>query len=67
MTDDIKKLLTQEVNEGVKHHLNSKVKVITKRLDEVKELEKKIVDTTKDSDKIKLIFIEATEFEVNIK
>ena len=32
---DIKKLLTQQVNEGVKHNLNSKVKVITKRIDEL--------------------------------
>ena len=32
---DIKKLLTQQVNEGVKHNLNSKVKVITKRIVEL--------------------------------
>ena len=33
---DIKKLLTEQVKEGVKHNFNSKVKVITKRIDELK-------------------------------
>ena len=46
LLDDRKKLLAGQVNEGVNHNLNSKVKVITKRIDELKVLEKEIVDST---------------------
>ena len=46
LLDDMKKLLAGQVNEGVNHNLNSKVKVITKRIDELKVLEKEIVDST---------------------
>ena len=67
MSDEIKKLLTEQVNEGVKHNLNSKVKVITKRKDELKVLEKEIVDSTEDNDEITQIFIETTELEVSIQ
>ena len=67
MSDDIKKLLTEQVNEGVKHNLTSKVKVITKRIDELKVLEKEIVDSTEDTDEITKTFIETTELEVNIQ
>ena len=40
MSDDINKLLTEQVHEGVKHNLNSKVEVITERIDKLKVLEK---------------------------
>ena len=65
--DDIKKLLTEQVNEGVKHNLNSKVKFITKRIDELKVLEKEIVDSTEDTDEITQLFIETTELKVSIQ
>ena len=67
LSDDIKKLLTEQVNEGVKHNLTSKVKVITKRIDELKVLEKEIVDSSEDTDEITKTFIETTELEVNIQ
>ena len=67
LSDDLKNLLTEQVNEGVKHNLKSKVKVITKRIDELKVLEKKIVDSTEDTDEITQIFIETTEVEVSIQ
>ena len=67
LSDDIKKLPTEQVNEGgVKHNLNSKVKVITERIDKLKVLEKEIVDSTEDNDEITQIFIETTELEVSI-
>ena len=47
--------------------MNSKVKVITKRLDELKFLEKEIVDSTEDTDEITQIFIETTGLEVSIR
>ena len=50
---------------GVKHNLNSKVKVITKRIDELKVLEKEIVGSIEDTDEITHIFIETTELEVS--
>ena len=65
--DDIKKLLIEEVNEDVKHNLNTKVKVITNRIDKMKVLEKEIVDSTEDTDEITQIFIETTELEVSIQ
>ena len=64
LSDDIKKLPTEQVNEGVKHNLNSKVKVTTKRIDELKVLEKEIVDSIEDTDEITQIFI---ELEVSIQ
>ena len=67
LSDDTKKLLTEQVNEGVKHNLNSKVKVITKRIDELKVLEKEVADTTEDTDEITQIFIETTELEVSMQ
>ena len=67
MSDDIKKLLTEQVKEGVKHNFNSKVKVITQRIDELKVLEKEIVDSTEDNDEITQFFIETTELEVSIQ
>ena len=67
LTDDKKKLLTEQVNEGVKHNFNSKVKVITKRLDELKFLGKEIVHSTEDTDEITQIFIETTGLEVSIQ
>ena len=67
MSDDIKKLLTEQVNEGVKHNLNPKVTSITKRIDELKVLEKKIVHSTEDTDEITQIFLETTELEVSIQ
>ena len=67
LSDDIKKLPIEQVNEGgVKHNLNSKVKVITERIDKLKVLEKEIVDSTEDNDEITQIFIETTELEVSI-
>ena len=63
---DIKKLLTEQVNESVKHNFNSKVKVIIKRIDILKVLEKEILDSTEDTDEITQIFIETTELEVSI-
>ena len=47
--------------------MNSKVKVITKRLDKLKFLEKEIVDSTEDTDEITQIFIETTGLEVSIR
>ena len=67
LSDEIKKLLTEQVNEGVTHNLNFKVKVITKRKDELKVLEKEIVDSTEDNDEITQIFIETTELEVSMQ
>ena len=67
MSDDIKKLLTEQVNEGVKHNLNSKVTSITKRIDELKVLEKEIVHSTEDTDQITQIFLETTELEVSTR
>ena len=64
---DIKKLLTEKVNENVKHNFNSKVKVIIKRIDILKVLEKEILDSTEDTDEITQIFIETTEVEVSIQ
>ena len=63
---DIKKLLTEKVNEGVKHNFNSKVKVITKRIYELKVSKKEMLDLTEDTDEITQIFIETTELEVSI-
>lgn len=40
------------MNEGVKHNLNSKVKVVTKKIDELKVLGKGIVDATEDTNEI---------------
>ena len=65
--NDIKKLLIEEVNEDVKHNLNTKVKVITNRIDKMKVLEKEIIDSTEDTDEITQIFIETTELEVSIQ
>ena len=67
LSDDIKKLLTEQENEGVKHNLNSKVKVTTKRIDELKVLEKEIVDSIEDTDEITQIFIETAELEVSMQ
>ena len=67
LSDDISKLITEQVNEGVKHNLNSKVKVITKRIDELKVLEKETVDSTGNTDEITQIFIETTELKVSIQ
>ena len=64
---DIKKLLTEQVNESVKHNFNSKVKVIIKRIDILKVLEKEILDSTEDTDEITQIFIETAELEVSIQ
>ena len=41
--------------------MKSKVKVITKRIDELKVLEKEIVDSIDHTDEIKQTFIETTE------
>ena len=40
LSDDTKKLLTEEVNKSVEHNLNSNFKVITKRIHDLKVLEK---------------------------
>ena len=58
---DIKKLLTEQINQGVKHNLNSTAKVITKSKNVLKVLKKEIVDAIEDTDKITHIFIETTE------
>ena len=50
--DDIKTLQTEQINKSAKHNLSSKVKVITKNIDELKIKEKEIVDATEDTDKI---------------
>ena len=63
LSDDIKKLLTEQVNEGVKHNLTSKVKVITKRIDELKVLEKEIVDSTEDTDETTQFFFKPQNSE----
>ena len=55
------------MNEGVKHNFSSKVQVITKRIDEMKFLEKEIVDSTEDTDKTTQIFMETTELKVSIQ
>ena len=47
--------------------MNSKVKFITKRIDELKVLEKEIVDSTEDTDEITQLFIETTELKVSIQ
>ena len=47
--------------------MNSKVKVITKRIDELKVLEREIVYSTEDTDEITQIFIETTELKVSLK
>ena len=47
--------------------MNSKVKVITKRIDELKVLEKEIVDSTEDTDEITQTFVETTELELSIQ
>ena len=52
LSDGKKKLLSEQVNEGVKANLNSKVKVITKRIDLLKVLEKELVDATEDKNGI---------------
>ena len=67
LTDVIKKLLTQEVNEGVEHDLNSKVWVITKRLDKLQDFEKEIALTIKDTDKTTHNFFEDIGFKVNMQ
>ena len=40
------------MNEGVKHNLNSKVKVVTKKIDELKVLGKGLVDATEHTNEI---------------
>ena len=40
------------MNEGVKHNLNSKVKVVTKKIDELKVLGKGIVDATEHTNEV---------------
>ena len=65
--DDIKKLLTEQRNEGVKDNLNFEVKIITKRIDALKVLESEIVDLTEDTDEITQIFIETIELEGSIQ
>ena len=57
LSDDIKKLLTEQVNDRVKHNLNSKIKVINKRIDQLKVLEKELVDATENKDEIIQVFI----------
>ena len=47
--------------------MNSKDKVISKRLDKLKDLEKDIVDTAENTYKITQIVFEATELKVNIQ
>ena len=66
LLNDIKKLPIELVNEGVKHNLNSKFNVSTKRIDELKVLETKIVDATGDTDEITRNFA-AKALEVNIQ
>ena len=56
LSDDTKKLLTEEVNKSVEHNLNSNFKVITKRIHDLKVLEKQLVDAAEDTDEIALIF-----------
>ena len=64
--DDKKVTNRASKRRGVEHNLNSNVKVVTKRIDELKVLEKEIADAAKDTDEITQVFIEATELEVNI-
>ena len=56
LSDDTKMLLTEEVNKSVEHNLNSNFKVITKRIHDLKVLEKQLVDAAEDTDEIALIF-----------
>lgn len=52
MSDDLKKWLNQEGNNGLQHNLNYKVSVITKRLKELNVLQEELVDTRENADKI---------------
>ena len=47
--------------------MNSKDKVISKRLDKLKDLEEDISDTAENTYKITQIVFEATELKVNIQ
>ena len=59
--------MLKEVNNDTKHKLNSKKGVITKKLEELKQLDNEIMDLSTDEEEITNIMVVSTEFEVEVK
>ena len=61
------KELAKGVNNDTKHKLNSKKGVITKKLEELKQLDNEIMDLSTDEEEITNIMVVSKEFEVEVK
>ena len=66
LTQEVKEL-AKGVNNDTKHKLNSKKGVITKKLEELKQLDNEIMDLSTDEEEITNIMVVSTEFEVEVK
>ena len=66
LTQEVKEL-AKGVNNDTKHKLNSKKGVITKKLEELKQLGNEIMDLSTDEEEITNIMVVSTEFEVEVK
>ena len=66
LTQEVKEL-AKGVNNDTKHKLNSKKGVITKKLEELKQLDNEIMDLSTDEEEITNIMVVSTEFEVEVQ
>ena len=66
LTQEVKEL-AKGVNNDTKHKLNSKKGVITKKLEELKQLDNEIMDLSTDEEEITNIMVVSAESEVEVK